>query len=121
MGVMLPVIKEIQALENRIEDTYEPKRLWNPDKEAEAKFRVAHAEWENKISCLKEEIFSRMKGYSCVAQMKYGEAMFDEIWQNCGAPHESYARRYVRFLEKENDFLRLLEIMQMGFVSEDVN
>ena len=121
MGVMLPVIKEIQALENRIEDAYEPKRPWNPDKEEEAKFRIAYTEWENKISRLKEEIFSRMKGYSCVAQMKYGEAMFDEIWQNCGAPHESYARRYVRFLEKEKDFLRLLEIMQIGFVSEEEN
>lgn len=119
MGVMLPVIKEIQALENRIEDACEPKRPWNPDKEEEAKFCIAYAEWENKISRLKEEIFSRMKGYSCVAQMKYGEAMFDEIWQNCGAPHESYARRYVRFLEKENDFLRLLEIMQIGFVSKE--
>lgn len=53
MGVMLPVIKEIQALENRIEDAYEPKRPWNPDKEEEVKFRVAYAEWENKISCLK--------------------------------------------------------------------
>ena len=50
-----------------------------------------------------------MRGYPNVAQ----------IWQNCGAPHESYARRYVRFLEKENDFLRLLEIMQIGFVSEE--
>ena len=71
MGVMLPVIKEIQALENRIEDAHEPRRPWNPDKEEEEKFRVAYTEWENKISCLKEEIFSRMRGYSCVAQMKY--------------------------------------------------
>lgn len=52
MGVVLPVIREIQVLENKIEDAYEPKRPWNPDKEEEVKFCVAYAEWENKISCL---------------------------------------------------------------------